>query len=71
MRDIVVEIQGEAKHGYHLIMMPEGLFAADAHCRTLEDAFEDAHEMFGITPEQWQQVISPLSDHTTPGQPEG
>lgn len=55
-RSVHLEIQGSEKHGYHLVMSPEGLFTADYHYPTQADALEDARELFGVEPTIWQEV---------------
>lgn len=51
---LALEIQGDDKNGYHLIMTPDGHFTADTWHETLDDAIGDALEAFGIEPEQWR-----------------
>jgi hypothetical protein len=51
--DVRLEIQGNKKHGYHLIMAPEGFFTADSHHPTIDDVMAAAEELFGVTREQW------------------
>jgi len=46
-------IQGTKKNGYHLIMSPEGYFAADNWYESKKDAFESAYELFGVTEGEW------------------
>ena len=49
-------IEGNPKNGNHLIMTPEGCFAADTHYSTIEDAMADAREAFGVSDEGWNPV---------------
>ena len=48
-----LEIDGDDKSGYHLIMSPAGFFTADSWHETLADALAAAAEMFGVAPENW------------------
>lgn len=52
-RDVHLEIQGSDRHGYHLVMSPEGLFTADHDYATKEQAIEAALEIFGAPPDGW------------------
>ena len=52
-RVVVLEIQGTPKHGYHLVMTPEGFFAADHHYASKEEALADAQELFGASVDDW------------------
>jgi hypothetical protein len=52
-REVMLEIQGDSKHGYHLIMSPEGCFTADSWHETIGEAKDTAQELFGIHPEAW------------------
>lgn len=51
--NVALSIQGSSKDGYHLIMQPEGLFAADTHHDTLAEAKEVAADVFGATDADW------------------
>ena len=46
-------IQGNKKDGYHLVMMPEGCFAADYHYFSKQEAKDDAAEIFGVPVDGW------------------
>jgi hypothetical protein len=50
---IGLEIQGDDKHGYHLVMCPEGFSFADDHYETLREAMDSAAELFGVRDDQW------------------
>jgi hypothetical protein len=50
---VVLTIQGDTRSGYHLIQSPEGFFTADTWHPTLDDAFDAAHEMFGVSRGAW------------------
>ena len=53
--EIKLEIQGDDKNGYHLIMSPDGFFTADTWCETLEAAIRDGQELFGLAHQDWKQ----------------
>ncbi|MDG2381931.1 MAG: hypothetical protein P8N76_09670 [Pirellulaceae bacterium] len=53
--DIKLEIEGDDKNGYHLIMSPDGFFTADTWIQTLEEAIRDGEERFGIAPQDWKR----------------
>ena len=52
-RTVSLEIQGDAKHGYPLVMTPAGCFAADSWHTTIEDALETAQRLFDVSPDAW------------------
>jgi hypothetical protein len=52
-RQVALEIQGNARNGYHLLMTPAGCFTADTWHPTLEDAKEAARRLFGVPPGGW------------------
>jgi hypothetical protein len=52
-RVVNLEIQGDAKDGYHLVMSPEGCFTADTWHETVEEAKDTALQIFGVSPDQW------------------
>ncbi|MHC5540224.1 hypothetical protein ACYOEI_18550 [Singulisphaera rosea] len=54
-RVVELEIQGDGKDGYHLVMSPEGCFTADTWHETIEDAKETAQESFGVPSESWRR----------------
>lgn len=54
-----LEIQGSPKFGFNLIMLPDGLMAADSWCADLDDAFESAEDMFGVSRDSWTKVEEP------------
>ena len=51
-RAVALEIQGDAKTGYHLIMSPSGCFTADSWHETIEDAMDSALRVFDVLPEK-------------------
>jgi hypothetical protein len=53
--EVNLEIQGTTKSGYNLVMSPKGFFTADYWFSTLEEAYEDAEEMFGVKKEEWKK----------------
>jgi hypothetical protein len=52
-RRVELEIQGDDKWGYHLVMSPDGLPFADSSHDTLEDALESARSLFGVPLDGW------------------
>jgi hypothetical protein len=52
-REVVLEILGDAKNGYHLNMSPWGCFTADTWHATLEEAKDTAHRIFDVPLEAW------------------
>jgi hypothetical protein len=52
-REVALEIQGNPRDGYHLLMSPTGYFTADTWHQTVEDAKDAAHRWFGVPPEAW------------------
>lgn len=50
---VVLEIQGNAKSGYHLVKSPDGYFTADDWFLTLEEAQSAALEDFGVPLDSW------------------
>jgi hypothetical protein len=52
-RRVELEIQGDDKWGYHLVMCPEGLSFADSWHATLDDALESARDGFGVPLDAW------------------
>lgn len=52
-REVVLEIQGNAAQGYHLVMSPVGCFSADSWYESLAEAKKSAAEIFGVAPEAW------------------
>lgn len=52
-RVVKLEIHGDGKNGYHLVMSPEGCFTADTWHESIGDAKETAHLIFGVPPDKW------------------
>jgi hypothetical protein len=52
-REVILEIQGNASKGYHLVMSPAGCFTADTWHATVEDAKDTAQRLFGVPPDGW------------------
>jgi len=50
---VELEIQGDDRNGYHLVMSPSGFFTADNWYETQQDAIDDAIELFGVHADQW------------------
>lgn len=53
--NIDLEIQGDDKNGYHLVMSPEGFFTADHWYQTLEEALNNANELFNVDKNEWKK----------------
>lgn len=51
--EVLLEIQGTKKHGYHLVMSPDGFFTADSWFKTKQEALENAEELFGVVGDNW------------------
>jgi len=56
MVDVRLAIQGNAKHGFHLVQSPDGFFTADSHSPTLDDALTLAQELYGIPASAWTET---------------
>ena len=56
VRDVEVslEIQGDEKQGYFLVMSPEGGFTTDDWYATREEALRAACELFGVPVDAWR-----------------
>ena len=52
-RKVTLEIWGNPRDGYHLLMSPAGCFTADTWHETVEDAKDTAQRLFGVPPEGW------------------
>jgi hypothetical protein len=50
---VELEIQGDEKNGFHLVMSPDGCFTADTWHESVEDAKDTAHRLFGVGFEEW------------------
>lgn len=48
-----LEIQGEAKSGFHLVLEPTGFFAADTWHETEADAIAAAASLLGVALDAW------------------
>lgn len=55
-RDVRLEIQGDDRGGYHLVLTPEGCFTADTWHETLAEAIEEAANRFGVLKSAWSPV---------------
>ena len=53
--DVELEIQGDDRDGYHLVMSPHGFFTADSWHQTKQDALDTASELFGVLPDAWSR----------------
>jgi hypothetical protein len=58
---VKLEIQGDGKNGYHLVMAPEGFFTADSWHQSLDEAFASAHELFDVSAHQWAESTAQKS----------
>lgn len=52
--DVELEIRGDDRNGYHLVMTPEGFFTADSWHETQRDAMQAAHDCFGVITKEWK-----------------
>lgn len=52
-RLVMLEIQGDAPNGYHLVMTPEGCFTADTWHESIASAKATAEELFSVPPDRW------------------
>ena len=50
---VALEIQGNDRDGFHLVMTPDGCFTADTWHESVEDAKEAAREAFGVPLDGW------------------
>ena len=53
-RPVLLEIQGDEKNGYHLVMSPEGCFTADTWHKTRQEAIDVAMSLFGVRDSEWR-----------------
>lgn len=51
--DVELVIEGDEGAGFHLCQTPEGSFTADTWSATLEEARDDAQELFGVARSTW------------------
>jgi hypothetical protein len=58
-REVVLEIDGSAAHGYHLLMSPAGCFPADYWYKSVAEAKESASQIFGVNPSGWRSAPPP------------
>jgi hypothetical protein len=49
-----LEIVGDNKNGYNLVMSPAGFFTADHWYESKDDALAAASELFGLARESWK-----------------
>jgi len=54
--ELLLEIRGDEKDGYLLIMSPAGFFTADTWHRTKQEALRTATELFGVDAEKWREL---------------
>ena len=53
--EVVVEIQGDEKNGFHFIMSPNGFFTADTWSETVDEAFNDGKQLFDLNRKDWRR----------------
>jgi len=53
---VELEMSGDERSGYNLVMSPSGFFSADSWHPTRHDALEAAFEIFGVDPKNWSDV---------------
>ena len=56
---VLLSIQGNDRDGYLLVQSPEGFFTADNFHPTLEEAIEQAWQLFGVNAEAWREKEEP------------
>ena len=56
--EVELEIQGNEKEGFHLVMSPAGFFTADYWYETKREALDSARELFGTTESEWSKATS-------------
>ncbi len=50
---VSLEIRGDERNGYHLIMCPAGFFTADSFYKTMHEALAAAEQLLGLQREDW------------------
>jgi hypothetical protein len=53
-----LQIVGNSKDGYHLVMHPDGFFAADSWHESEAQAIDCAQELLGVGEAAWQRISS-------------
>lgn len=53
--EVDLEIQGDEKHGFHLVISPAGFFTADSWYESKDSALAAAFELLGVTREKWSE----------------
>ncbi len=53
---VELEIQGDDRNGYNLLMSPAGYFAADSWHETKDAALLSALELFGVSGNDWSST---------------
>ena len=59
---VQLEIQGDDRNGYNLVMSPEGFFTADSWHPTKNDAIDAACEIFGVSETSWSNSLATTGD---------
>jgi len=53
---VELEIQGDDRNGYHLVMAPSGFFTADSWHPAKQDALDAACDIFDVPQNEWSDV---------------
>ena len=53
-RRVDLEVEGNPRDGFHLIMSPDGCFTADTWHETAEEAKDAPLQAFGVLLEDWK-----------------
>jgi hypothetical protein len=56
VRAVDLRIAGNSKEGYHLVMHPDGFFAADTWHESEAQAIDSAQGLFGVGEGDWQRI---------------
>ena len=51
--EVLLEIEGDDKTGYHLVISPEGFFTADYWYASRKEAMQSATKLFGVAESEW------------------
>lgn len=58
-RRVLLEMQGDAHNGYHLVATPDGCLTADTWYATQREALETARELCGVDQDEWTDTQAP------------
>ena len=53
--DVSLEIEGNDRDGYYLVMIPSGFFPADYWYETEQETLDNAEELFEIKQNKWDE----------------